>query len=116
MTYYPTSYKYALALRLYRDWNENENTAKYNNYFHTPEEALSYIDDVLEVITDELKSGNEVKLIGFGTFGIQTRQKRQGHNPKTGKSLTIPEKKYVSFRSGAFLKRAVNDIHFKGNE
>ena len=52
MSYYSTTYKYALALRLYRDWHENENAAKYNNYFHTPEEALSYIDDVLEVITE----------------------------------------------------------------
>lgn len=116
MSYRSTSYKYALALRLYRDWHENENTAKYNNYFHTPEEALSYIDDVLEVITDEIKSGNEIKLIGFGSFGIQTRKTRQGRNPQTGQALTIPEKKYVSFRSGVFLKRAVNDGHFKNND
>ena len=36
---------------------------------------------VLEVITDELRAGNEIKLIGFGCFGIQTRKSRQGHNP-----------------------------------
>ena len=116
MTYRPTAYKYALALRLYRDWHENENAAKYNNYFHTPEETLSYIDDVLEVITDELKAGNEVKLMGFGCFGIQTRKSRQGRNPQTGKALTIPETKYVSFRSGTYLKRAVNDDQFKTND
>ena len=116
MSYRSTTYKYALALRLYRYWHENENAAKYNNYFHTPEEALSYIDDVLEVITDELKAGNEVKLMGFGCFGIQTRKSRQGCNPQTGQTLTIPEIKYVSFRSGTFLKRAVNDDQFKTND
>ena len=116
MSYCSTKYKYALALRLYRDWHENENAAKYNNYFHTPEEALSYIDDVLEVITDELKACNEVKLMGFGCFGIQPRKSSQGRNPQTGQKLTIPETKYVSFRSGTFLKRVVNDDQFKTDD
>ena len=65
-------------------------------------------DNFLNAIQHELEEGNDVKLLGFGQFRIQTRKAREGRNPKTGEPLSIPETNYVSFRSGDFLRRAVN--------
>ena len=102
--------KYALAKRLYDSCNPKNGTPwNYNNYYSSIEDALSYIDDILAVITDEIQSGNNVRLLGFGTFSVQHRKERPGRNPTTGEAVTIPSKHYVSFKSGAFLKRVVND-------
>lgn len=62
---------------------------------------------VLASITDALKAGEKVQLIGFGTFEVKERAARTGHNPKTGAAIKIAAAKAPSFKAGAALKNAV---------
>lgn len=72
-------------------------------------EALGFVDSVLDSITESLKEGNEVGLVGFGTFHVQNRKERQGRNPQTGKPMKIPALKSPAFRAGKALKESVNN-------
>ena len=71
-------------------------------------EVDTIVNGVLEAITNALKEGDKVQLIGFGTFEVKTVAAREGHNPKTGETLQIPESKKVSFSSSKALKDLVN--------
>lgn len=62
----------------------------------------------VEVITDEMKKGESVSLIGFGTFLVRERQARTGRNPRTGENIAIAASKIPSFKAGKGLKDAVN--------
>ncbi len=61
----------------------------------------------IEVITEELKVGNEVGITGFGTFKVSHRSARNGVNPKTGESIQIPASKSPSFKAGKTLKDGI---------
>ena len=71
-------------------------------------EAETVLDAVLDSITAELKKGNEVRLVGFGTFVVSHRAASEGRNPRTGEAIKIPAKKLPRFRAGKGLKDAVN--------
>ena len=62
----------------------------------------------IDTVTDELKNGRKVQLVGFGTFEVAERAERQGRNPKTGESITIPASKSPKFKAGKALKDIVN--------
>ncbi|MBV4366061.1 nucleoid-associated protein HU-beta [Erwinia sp. BNK-24-b] len=66
------------------------------------------LDAFIEAVTDSLKAGDEVALVGFGTFSVRDRAERTGRNPQTGKEITIPAGKVPGFRAGKALKDAVN--------
>jgi len=66
------------------------------------------LDAVLGSVTDTLKSGEEVALVGFGTFSVRERSARTGRNPQTGKEISIAAAKVPGFRAGKALKDAVN--------
>ena len=70
--------------------------------------ATRAVDTVLESITTTLKNGEQVALIGFGTFSVKERAARTGRNPRTGEPLEIPAAKVPSFKAGKALKDAVN--------
>lgn len=63
---------------------------------------------LLEIITGSLKKGDNVALVGFGTFEVRKRAARMGRNPKTGAELKIKAAKVPAFKAGATLKAAVN--------
>lgn len=65
------------------------------------------LDAILETITDTLKKGDKVTLIGFGTFSVQQTQARTGRNPQTGKPMQIKAKKRPKFKAGADLSKTV---------
>ena len=71
-------------------------------------EAAKSVDAVFSSITNSLKEGNEVRLVGFGTFLITNRAATTGRNPRTGESIQIPAKKVPKFRAGKSLKETVN--------
>ena len=71
-------------------------------------EAAKSVDAVFSSITNSLKGGNEVRLVGFGTFLITNRAATTGRNPRTGESIQIPAKKVPKFRAGKALKETVN--------
>ena len=66
------------------------------------------LDAVIEGITKAVKKGDEVRLVGFGTFSVKKRAAGKGRNPATGAAIKIPASKNVRFKSGAQLKAAVN--------
>ena len=66
------------------------------------------LDAVMENITNALKSGDSVVLVGFGTFTVKDRAARTGRNPKTREEIAIPASKVPGFKAGKALKDAVN--------
>lgn len=62
----------------------------------------------VSVVTDELKKGEKVQLVGFGTFEVSNRPARTGRNPQTKKTITIPASKAPKFKAGKALKDTVN--------
>ena len=58
-------------------------------------------------ITDALKGGDKVQLVGFGTFEVKSRAARTGHNPKTHETITIPAAKLPQFKAGKSFKDAI---------
>lgn len=71
-------------------------------------DAAKAVDVVFSNITNTLKGGNEVRLVGFGTFLVVNRAATTGRNPRTGESIQIQAKKMPKFRAGKALKDAVN--------
>ena len=63
----------------------------------------------IDVVTDELKKGEKIQLVGFGTFEVSTRAAREGRNPQTGKVMNISACKAPKFKAGKALKDAVNE-------
>jgi len=74
----------------------------------TKADATKAVDGVLESVTGALKSGDEVRLVGFGTFSVAKRAASTGRNPRTGESIKIPASKQPKFKAGKALKDAVN--------
>jgi DNA-binding protein HU-beta len=66
------------------------------------------VNAFIEAVTNSLKKGQPVTLIGFGTFSVSKRAARKGRNPKTGEEIKIKAKKVARFRPGAALRDAVN--------
>lgn len=62
---------------------------------------------VLASIQQALQNGDNVQIIGFGTFEVRERTAREGRNPQTGESITIPASKVPAFKAGKALKEAV---------
>lgn len=60
------------------------------------------------IVTEELKKGEKVQLVGFGTFEVVDRPERTGRNPQTKKTITIPASKAPKFKAGKALKETVN--------
>ena len=61
-----------------------------------------------DVVAEELKKGEKIQLVGFGTFEVSERAARTGRNPQTGKEMTIPASKAPKFKAGKALKDSVN--------
>ena len=61
-----------------------------------------------EAVTEELKNGGKVQLVGFGTFETAERAARTGHNPRTNENMEIPASRVPKFKAGKALKDTVN--------
>lgn len=62
----------------------------------------------IDVVTEQLKKGDKVQLVGFGTFEVSERAAREGRNPQTGETMTIAACKAPKFKAGKALKDAIN--------
>ena len=71
-------------------------------------DATTAVEGVFDTVTNELRAGGEVRLVGFGTFSVSTRKASTGRNPRTGEPIQIPETKQPKFKAGKGLKDAVN--------
>jgi DNA-binding protein HU-beta len=72
-------------------------------------EAEKAVKGFTELVAETLRDGEKVSLVGFGTFEVLEREAREGRNPRTGKTMTIPASKAPKFKAGRGLKEAVNE-------
>ena len=70
----------------------------------TKKQAEAAVNAFTEAITDALKEGDKVQLMGFGTFEVKERAARTGRKPSTGETITIPAKKTPAFKAGKGFK------------
>lgn len=70
--------------------------------------AAQAVDAVIDSIKTSLKKGDDVRLVGFGTFSVAKRAATTGRNPRTGEPIKIPASKQPKFKAGKDLKEAVN--------
>ena len=71
-------------------------------------EGANAVDTMLDSIASALKSGDEVRLTGFGTFSVTHRKASEGRNPRTGEVIQIPASKQPKFKAGKTLKQLLN--------
>jgi DNA-binding protein HU-beta len=71
-------------------------------------EASRSVDGIIAAVTEALKSGDQVTIVGFGTFLVRQREARSGRNPRTGETIQIAASKVPAFKAGKALKDAVN--------
>lgn len=73
----------------------------------TKKDAEQAVNSTLAAITNALKEGDKVTLVGFGTFEVRERPARTGRNPQTGAEISIPASKLPAFKAGKALKDSV---------
>ena len=71
-------------------------------------DATKAVDATLDAIGAALRDGNDVRLVGFGTFSVSARAASEGRNPRTGEAIKIPASKRPKFSAGKALKDIVN--------
>jgi DNA-binding protein HU-beta len=71
-------------------------------------DAAKAVESIFDSITSALKKGDEVRLVGFGTFSVSKRKASTGRNPRTGETMTIKASSQPKFKAGKGLKDAVN--------
>ena len=71
-------------------------------------DASRAVDGVVAAVTQALKSGDQVTVVGFGTFLVRRREARTGRNPRTGETIQIAASNNTAFKAGKALKDAVN--------
>ncbi|MDJ0983671.1 MAG: HU family DNA-binding protein [Kiloniellales bacterium] len=71
-------------------------------------DSAKAVDGVFDSITGSLKTGTEVRLVGFGTFSVARRKASEGRNPRTGEKIQIPASNQAKFKAGKGLKDALN--------
>jgi len=76
----------------------------------TKADAKRALDSFIDSVSDALKKGDRVALVGFGSYSVTERSAREGRNPQTGKTIKIAAKKVVKFKAGAELAGMVNTV------
>jgi DNA-binding protein HU-beta len=74
----------------------------------TKKSAEEAVNAFVSVVTDSLKKGDKVQLVGFGSFEVRKRAARKGRNPQTKEEIKIPASKAPVFKAGKALKEVVN--------
>ena len=73
----------------------------------TQPQAEKAVDGFVSAVSSALSGGDKITLVGFGTFSVGVRSQREGRNPRTGETMTIPESKVVKFKAGKTLSEKV---------
>jgi DNA-binding protein HU-beta len=73
----------------------------------TKKQTKEALEGFISSVSDALKTGDRVALVGFGSFAVSTRAERKGRNPRTKKEMVIPAKKVVKFKPGNELSGRV---------
>ncbi|MGD0398324.1 MAG: HU family DNA-binding protein [Syntrophobacteraceae bacterium] len=73
----------------------------------TKSQAEKALDGFVSAVSNALSAGDKITLVGFGTFSVAKRSKREGRNPRTGKKIKIPAKIVAKFKAGKTLSEKV---------
>ena len=73
----------------------------------TKKDTDKFLNAYIETLTEAMKAGDKVTLVGFGTFEVRERAAREGRNLQTGAPMKIPATKYPAFKAGKSFKEAV---------
>ena len=73
-------------------------------------QSVEAVEVFLECVKNALKEGDRVSLVGFGTIYIKERDARNGRNPRTGDSISIPRKRVATFKPGKALRETVKNL------
>lgn len=84
-------------------------TAYANRYGVTRAEAENVVHNVVNLITDSLKEGEDVQLTGYFTFQSKKRAAQTRKSPRTGETITVPERRVATVKIGAKVKAALNE-------
>ncbi len=88
--------------------NKGDLVNKVAEVVNTKKDAQAAVDCVFSTISDALKKGDAVTVVGFGTFKSVQRDARKGRNPQTGEEIQIKARKAAKFTPGKALKDAIN--------
>ena len=70
-------------------------------------DAEAALNAFTDIVAEELKKGEKIQLVGFGTFEVSERAAREGRNPQTGEEMVIPASKMPKFKVGKLLKDSI---------
>lgn len=73
----------------------------------TQKDTDKALSALMEAVSEALANGDKVQLTGFGTFEVREKAAREGRNPRTGETISVPASKAPAFKAGASLKKAV---------
>ncbi|MCX7944970.1 MAG: integration host factor subunit alpha [Deltaproteobacteria bacterium] len=74
-----------------------------------PVQALKYVNDIINIMTEKLANGENVLIFNFGKFSIRHKKERVGRNPKTGKEVMITPRKVVTFHPSPAFRSKINN-------
>ncbi|MBI3359245.1 MAG: integration host factor subunit beta [Nitrospirae bacterium] len=74
----------------------------------TEDQVTIVVMAIIEIIKEALGNGDKVEIRGFGSFRLRTRKSRKGRNPRTGATVSVPEKQVPFFKTGKELRELVN--------
>ncbi len=80
----------------------------YNQVGFSRSASARMVETVLEIIKNKLEGGEEVLISGFGKFSPRNKEQRRGRNPATGESLTLKERRIITFKCSSVLKKRIN--------
>ena len=75
----------------------------------TRKESTAIVDCLFEIIKDDLKNGNDVRISGFGKWTVKSKKARKGRNPQTGESIMIDARKVVTFKPSTILRKVLEE-------
>ncbi|MBD3238015.1 MAG: HU family DNA-binding protein [Candidatus Moranbacteria bacterium] len=70
-------------------------------------EAIQALENLTQIITEQIKFGKRINIVGFGSFQVKTQKGRTGYNPRSGEKIIVADTKVVKFKPGSWLKKTV---------
>ena len=78
---------------------------------YTKKDSLEFLESVFSIMKNTLKSGEGLKISGFGKFEVKQKKPRPGWNPQTGKTITIEARQVLTFKLSPILRTSINSEH-----
>jgi integration host factor subunit alpha len=75
----------------------------------TKKESSEIVERVFDIVKTTLEAGENIKIAGFGNFGVKEKAARRGRNPQTGESLEVAARRIVTFKPSPVLRKSIND-------